>query len=80
MNDEPLPPDHGAPVRVIIPGNVGGRCTKWLKKIWVSDKENESHYHIWDNRVLPSYITEKDGEFCHFDVRSSKHSVQRAES
>ena len=63
MNDEPLPPDHGYPVRVIIPGYVGGRCVKWLQKIWVSDKENESHHHIWDNRVLPSFITEKDGEF-----------------
>lgn len=63
MNDTPLPPDHGYPVRVIIPGYVGGRCVKWLQKIWVSDKENESYYHIWDNRVLPSFITEKDGEF-----------------
>ncbi|KAL2042718.1 hypothetical protein N7G274_004477 [Stereocaulon virgatum] len=63
MNDEPLPPDHGAPVWVIVPGYVGGRCVKWLKKVWVSVKENESHYRIWDNRVLPSFITEKDGEF-----------------
>ena len=63
MNDVPLPPDHGYPVRLIIPGYVGGRCVKWLKKVWVSDHENTSHYHIWDNRVLPSFITEKDGEF-----------------
>ena len=63
MNDVPLPPDHGYPVRLVIPGYVGGRCVKWLKKIWISDKENDSHYHIWDNRVLPSFITEKDGEF-----------------
>jgi nitrate reductase (NAD(P)H) len=63
MNDVPLPPDHGHPVRLVIPGYVGGRCVKWLKKIWISDKENASHYHIWDNRVLPSFITETDGEF-----------------
>lgn len=63
MNDVPLPPDHGYPVRLIIPGYVGGRCVKWLSKIWISDKENDSYYHIWDNRVLPSFITEKDGEF-----------------
>ncbi|EMT66945.1 Nitrate reductase [NADH] 1 [Fusarium odoratissimum] len=63
MNDVPLPPDHGYPVRVIIPGYVGGRNVKWLKKIWVSEKENDSYYHIWDNRVLPSFVTEKDGPF-----------------
>lgn len=63
MNDVLLPPDHGYPVRVVIPGYVGGRCVKWLRKIWISDKENDSYYHIWDNRVLPSFITEKDGEF-----------------
>lgn len=63
MNDLPLPPDHGYPVRVIIPGYVGGRCVKWVKNIWISDRENDSHYHIWDNRVLPGFIREKDGEF-----------------
>jgi nitrate reductase (NAD(P)H) len=63
MNNAPLPPDHGHPIRIIIPGYVGGRCVKWLARIWISDKENDSHYHIWDNRVLPSFITEKDGPF-----------------
>ena len=63
MNDAALPPDHGYPLRLIIPGYVGGRCIKWLARIWTSDDENSSHYHIWDNRVLPSFITAKDGEF-----------------
>jgi nitrate reductase (NAD(P)H) len=47
MNDQPLPPDHGFPVRLVVPGYVGGRSVKWLAKIWVSDKENDSYYHIW---------------------------------
>ncbi|TIA44620.1 hypothetical protein D6C79_06206 [Aureobasidium pullulans] len=63
MNDVKLPPDHGYPLRIIIPGYVGGRQVKWLSKIWISEKENDSHYHIWDNRVLPSFVTEKDGDF-----------------
>lgn len=63
MNDRPIPPDHGYPLRLIIPGYVGGRCVKWLGRIWTSDEENSSHYHIWDNRVLPPFVTDKDGPF-----------------
>lgn len=63
MNDAPIPPDHGYPIRVVVPGFVGGRSVKWVSKIWISDHENDSYYHIWDNRVLPSFIKEKDGAF-----------------
>ena len=63
MNDVPLHPDHGYPVRLMIPGYVGGRCVKWLRRIWISDKENDSYYHIYDNRVLPAFVTQKDGPF-----------------
>ena len=63
MNNVPLPPDHGYPVRLLIPGYVGGRSIKWLQRVWTSYKENDSHYHIWDNRVLPSFVREKEGEF-----------------
>lgn len=56
MNDVPLPPDHGYPVRVVIPGYVGGRQVKWLEKIWISTKENDSYYHIHDNRVVSEAI------------------------
>ncbi|KAF5018063.1 hypothetical protein F66182_9962 [Fusarium sp. NRRL 66182] len=75
MNNVPLPPDHGYPVRVIIPGYVGGRNVKWLKKIWISEKENDSYYHVWDNRVLPSFVTEKDG----YAYDGGGHQVQRVE-
>ncbi|GKZ79170.1 hypothetical protein AnigIFM56816_003045 [Aspergillus niger] len=62
MNDRPLPPDHGYPVRVMIPGYVGGRCVKWLSKIWTSNKENNSYYHLHDNRMLPSSVTDTESQ------------------
>ncbi|KAH9893279.1 hypothetical protein C8Q73DRAFT_827907 [Cubamyces lactineus] len=59
MNRRVLHPDHGYPLRVVIPGYVGGRQIKWLKRIWVTKEPNRSHYHIWDNKVVPSFIDSK---------------------
>lgn len=47
MNGEPLPRDHGAPVRAIIPGLYGMKSVKWLTGIEVTD-ENRDGY--WEQR------------------------------
>ena len=39
MNGEPLPRDHGYPIRALIPGTVGARSVKWLSKVVASAKE-----------------------------------------
>lgn len=57
MNGEPLHPDHGKPVRIVIPGQIGGRSVKWLKRIIVTAEPSDNWYHIYDNRVLPTMIT-----------------------
>jgi DMSO/TMAO reductase YedYZ molybdopterin-dependent catalytic subunit len=33
MNGAPLPPDHGAPVRLVVPGYYGCCCIKWINRI-----------------------------------------------
>ena len=33
MNGEPLPADHGYPLRAVVPGHVGVRNVKWLKSV-----------------------------------------------
>ncbi|KAG0364391.1 hypothetical protein BGX24_004629 [Mortierella sp. AD032] len=60
MNGARLTPDHGFPVRLIIPGVIGGRMIKYLAKITVSDTRSNSWYHYHDNRVLPSVVGDAD--------------------
>jgi sulfite oxidase len=40
MNGEPLPAQHGAPLRIIVPGHVGIRNVKWIKSITLSHEES----------------------------------------
>ena len=42
MNGEEIPPDHGYPIRVLIPGTIGARSVKWLKEIVLRKDEAES--------------------------------------
>ena len=44
MNGEPLPPLHGAPLRMITPGWMGDACLKWLTRITVSAEEAKGFY------------------------------------
>ncbi|KAF9160883.1 hypothetical protein BGX21_001253 [Mortierella sp. AD011] len=56
MNGERLTPDHGYPVRLIVPGCIGGRAVKWLDHIFVSDKEPDNYYHVHDNFMYPPNV------------------------
>jgi sulfane dehydrogenase subunit SoxC len=38
MNGQTLPPDHGFPVRVLVPGWIGVANTKWVGRIEVSEQ------------------------------------------
>lgn len=41
MNGEPLPPEHGFPVRLILPGWYGMAQIKWLSRIEIIDRRFE---------------------------------------
>ena len=56
MNGEMLRPDHGKPLRAVIPGQIGGRSVKWLTKLTVTAAPSDNWYHIYDNRVLPTMV------------------------
>ncbi|RDB30807.1 Nitrate reductase [NADPH] [Hypsizygus marmoreus] len=57
MNGLPLTPDHGFPLRLVVPGQIGGRSVKWLHKIEVSDRESQHYLHAWDNKLLPTEVS-----------------------
>eukprot|EP00546_Thalassionema_frauenfeldii_P009872 CAMPEP_0178920376 /NCGR_PEP_ID=MMETSP0786-20121207/14971_1 /TAXON_ID=186022 /ORGANISM="Thalassionema frauenfeldii, Strain CCMP 1798" /LENGTH=904 /DNA_ID=CAMNT_0020594437 /DNA_START=27 /DNA_END=2741 /DNA_ORIENTATION=+ len=59
-NGERLQPDHGFPVRLVIPGYIGGRMIKWLSNITVLDHETRNHFHYHDNRILPPHVTAEE--------------------
>jgi len=50
MNGQTLPPDHGFPVRVLVPGWVGVANTKWVGRIEVSDRP------LWSAWNTESYV------------------------
>lgn len=52
MNGQPLPRDHGFPLRAVVPGHVAARSVKWLSKIVVSDEESTSQ---WQRRDYKSF-------------------------
>lgn len=52
MNGEPLPRDHGSPLRAVVPGHVAARSVKWLSKIVVADEESTSQ---WQRRDYKSF-------------------------
>ncbi|MCJ1319134.1 hypothetical protein MMC15_004467 [Xylographa vitiligo] len=60
MNGEMLRPDHGKPLRAVIPGQIGARSVKWLKKLIITEGPSDNWYHIYDNRVLPTMISPEE--------------------
>ncbi len=44
MNDAPLRPEHGFPLRSLVPGFIGARSVKWLGKVIVSDRPSTNYF------------------------------------
>lgn len=58
MNDQPILPAHGAPLRLVVPGWEGAYAIKWLNKITVATKEHDGFwvatgYRYPTKRVAP---------------------------
>ena len=80
MNGEPLPPDHGFPARLVVPGWAAVASVKWLGRVEVTSKRtftwwNTEHYVLRG----PSYAAEGpgDGEVIREQVPKSAFELPR---
>jgi DMSO/TMAO reductase YedYZ molybdopterin-dependent catalytic subunit len=53
MNGEPLPPEHGFPLRIFIPGKYGMKQPKWLTEIELVDRPYTGYWEArgWSNEA-----------------------------
>ncbi len=58
MNGEALAPEHGFPLRAVVPGYAGVRSPKWLAAITVQDRPSDNHMQQRDYKLLPPGVTE----------------------
>jgi DMSO/TMAO reductase YedYZ molybdopterin-dependent catalytic subunit len=48
INDVELPPEHGFPIRAIVPGWFAVASVKWLQRIIVTDRPFSGYYQTYD--------------------------------
>jgi sulfite oxidase len=54
INSAPLPAAHGGPVRVVVPGYIGARSVKWVRRITAQDHPSRNYFQAVDYRLLPA--------------------------
>lgn len=60
MNGKPLSPDHGYPLRALVPGHTAARSVKWLEKIVLSEEESHSQWQRRDYKCFGPNQAAKD--------------------
>ncbi len=55
MNGEPLPALHGWPLRLMCPGWPASTSGKWLKRLWVRDREHDGEKMTGMSYRMPKY-------------------------
>lgn len=56
MNDRPLSPLHGYPLRVVVPGYIGARSVKWLAGITLQEHPSTNYFQTHAYRLAPAGV------------------------
>ncbi|MFI5134931.1 MAG: molybdopterin-dependent oxidoreductase, partial [Chitinophagales bacterium] len=62
MNGAPLEPIHGFPLRLIVPGYIGARSVKWLKRITLQEQPSENYFQARTYQLFPPHINREAAE------------------
>jgi len=63
MNGHPLPPHHGFPLRVLVPGYIGARSVKWLGGIVLQDAPSTNYYQARAYKMFPPHIQAESADW-----------------
>lgn len=63
MNGEPLLPDHGAPLRVVVPGYIGARSVKWLDEVRLQAAPSDNHFQARSYKLFPPWVGAEDADW-----------------
>lgn len=63
MNGEPLAPEHGFPVRVVVPGYIGARSVKWLTRIYLQAHPSSNYYQRSAYKLFPPHVQAEDANW-----------------
>ncbi len=50
LNGEPLPGDHGGPLRLVVPDQLAYKSVKWVERLEVTDEQIDGY---WEERGYP---------------------------
>ncbi len=57
LNGAPLSPLHGGPLRLLVPGTIGARSVKWLRRLSLQDAPSDNFYQQRAYKVFPPEVS-----------------------
>jgi sulfite oxidase len=63
MNGEPLAPEHGFPLRVVVGGYVGARSVKWLSEVRLQAGPSSNYYQAVEYKLFPPHVTAETADY-----------------